>query len=304
MLLPIYLRILRLYKYGCSHYLKDMPELPEVETVRLGLEQSVLGKTITKVMQNRADLRVPFPENFGERIQGSRLNSLERRGKYILAHLDNHQVVIIHLGMSGSIKIVQAGEKYDPQKHDHLVLEFNDGTICAYNDPRRFGMIMMTSNNAVNDHKSFASMGPEPLSDDFSAEVLYQALSKKKSPVKTALLDQRVVAGLGNIYVCEALYYAGIHPARIASTITIDEASVLYAKICDVLQKAIVAGGSSLKDHRQTDGQMGYFQHQFAVYDREGQSCPSEDCNCDETGVIRKLVQAGRSTFFCPRCQK
>ena len=281
-----------------------MPELPEVETVRLGLEQSVLGKTITNVTQNRADLRVPFPDNFGERITGSRLDNLERRGKYILAHLDNHQVVIIHLGMSGSIKIVPSGSAYDPQKHDHLVLEFNDGTICAYNDPRRFGMIMMTSNNAVNDHKSFVSMGPEPLSAEFSADILYQALSKKKSPVKTALLDQRVVAGLGNIYVCEALFYAGIHPARIAASITRDEAALLYSKICEVLHKAIIAGGSSLKDHRQTDGQMGYFQHQFAVYDREGQDCVRDDCNCGETGGITKLVQAGRSTFYCPLCQK
>lgn len=277
-----------------------MPELPEVETVRRGLEAVILGQLILKVDQRRPDLRMPFPKNFARRLAGQTIRALRRRAKYILMSLDSGDIVVLHLGMSGRILIEQPG--YKPQKHDHLIFHVQ-GHQIVFHDPRRFGMVLLLTENGWEEAPPFNALGPEPLGNDFSGPVLYAALKNKKTPIKSALLDQRVVCGLGNIYVCEALFMAGIHPLRPASTLNQNEADRLAHAIQEVLNKAIQAGGSSLKDYRQTDGELGYFQHQFSVYDREGQGCPSCDCNVDRTGGITRIVQSGRSSFFCARKQ-
>lgn len=281
-----------------------MPELPEVETVKCGLEQAVLGHVIAKVTLNRPDIRVPITQSFQEKTQGAVIQNLIRRGKYIIALLDNGHGFVLHLGMSGRIHIYAPGQTYEPAKHDHVVFETEEGAIIVFNDPRRFGMLYLTPADSWEEEEPFKSMGPEPLGNGFSAEALHDKLKNKRSPIKTALLDQKVVAGAGNIYVCEALYDSGIHPEALSCDLTLDQLEKLVPALKDVLQRAIESGGSSLKDYQKTDGSLGYFQYSFSVYDREGDSCPSCDCDLNRTGGVQRFTQSGRSTFYCPQKQK
>ena len=280
-----------------------MPELPEVETVARGLAATLEGHVIVKVAQNRANLRIPFPENLVKRLEGRRVTHIGRRAKYLLLSLDDGQILVVHLGMSGRFII-----RHDPSlpllAHDHLVLTADDGVVYVLNDPRRFGLVDLVDGNKLDQHRLFAGLGPEPLGNAFDGKTLADAFADKKTPVKAALLDQRVVAGLGNIYVCESLFLAGISPLRLAGTIKGAKAELLVGSIRKVLDAAIAAGGSSLRDFVHHDGELGYFQHSFTVYDREGKQCPG--CNCDiaQTGGIERIVQSGRSTFYCPRKQR
>lgn len=280
-----------------------MPELPEVETVMRGLEPAMIGKKINSVIKRRANLRIPFPDNLENALEGRKVQSLTRRGKYIIINLDSSAVLVIHLGMSGRVLIIN-DKNYEPEKHDHLLIILNDGTQIVYNDPRRFGMVFLTSQDNFSSHKAFKDMGPEPLGNDFNAPILKERLKGKKTSIKQALLDQRIVCGLGNIYVCEALYDAGIAPTAIAGEISLSRLELLTKEIKKVLNRAIKAGGSTLKDYRHADGELGYFQHSFKVYDREGQICPK----CKKAGVvkpcIKRITQSGRSTFYCSKTQK
>lgn len=280
-----------------------MPELPEVETVRRGLSAALEGRRLVRVVQRRADLRYKLPEGFAGRLTGRRIVTLDRRAKYLLLHLDDGMVLIIHLGMSGRM-LIGRSPMPDPGAHDHVVLETEDGTIVTFNDARRFGMMDLVSHNALQLYPPLATLGPEPLGDDFDAACLSGALAGRRTSIKAALLDQRVVAGLGNIYVSEALFHARISPRRLASTVPGKRAERLVPAIRKVLGEAIEAGGSSLRDYVQTSGELGYFQHRWAVYDREAQPCPGCDCDPAVTGGISRIVQAGRSTFFCPRRQR
>jgi formamidopyrimidine-DNA glycosylase len=284
-----------------------MPELPEVETVRRGLEPVLAGARLKRVIANRADLRFPLPANFAERLEGARIDSLARRAKYLLAALDTGETLAMHLGMSGRFTIVEAarqpGDFYystppDPI-HTHVVFETEAGGRVEYNDPRRFGYMDLIPTKDLASYKLFADLGPEPLGNEFNAGSLAAAFRGRKQNVKATLLDQRVVAGLGNIYVCEALHRAGISPRRAAGRVTAAQRENLARAVRAVLGEAIEAGGSSLKDYARADGALGYFQHRFRVYGREGQACQTKECG----GVIRRLAQAGRSTFYCPRCQ-
>ena len=292
-----------------------MPELPEVETVRRGLEPSMRGASILSVECRRDGLRFPFPENFTQRLAGRTIEALGRRAKYLLVDLDDGCVLIMHLGMSGSFRVeaetVEApgGFHYarsNDRAHDHVVFHLSSGARVVYNDPRRFGFMDTTSRLELEQHSSFKGLGAEPLGNAFGPEKLAQACAGKQTNLKAALLDQRVVAGLGNIYVCEALHRASLSPTRSASTLAkhsgapTERALVLHDAIRDVLTEAIAAGGSTLRDHRLTDGTLGYFQHAFRVYDREGEPCPRESCS----GNVERLVQSGRSTFFCKSCQR
>lgn len=279
-----------------------MPELPEVETVVRGLAPVMEGQVIDHVLQRRANLRFPFPDGFVARMAGRRIDQLTRRAKYILGHLDDGQVLLIHLGMSGHMTIHNdpAMPVPAPEKHDHVDFVMQGGAVVRYTDPRRFGVITLIDADEVSSHKMLAGIGPEPLGNAFNATVLADGLAKRGSPVKTALLDQKLVAGLGNIYVCEALFRSGIAPDRKARDLKADEIDRLYREIRLVLEDAIAAGGSSLKDHRQTNGELGYFQHNFRVYGREGETCVTETCN----HAVERIVQAGRSTFYCPACQR
>jgi len=293
-----------------------MPELPEVETVRRGLAPVMEGARFERVEARRADLRWPLPENFARRLEGQTVTGLGRRAKYILADLSSGEVLLMHLGMSGSFRVVAAGEGSTPgdfhrvrsraSAHDHIVFHMSNGGTATYNDPRRFGCMKLVPREHLDEEPLLRALGPEPLGNAFDAAMLAKACAGKKANLKAALLDQRVVAGLGNIYVCEALHRAHLSPKRKASTLAgrngapHARAVLLVESIRDVLSDAIVAGGSSLRDHRQTDGELGYFQHNFRVYDREGAPCPTEGCK----GVVRRLVQSGRSTFYCPVCQK
>ncbi|MBI1300602.1 MAG: bifunctional DNA-formamidopyrimidine glycosylase/DNA-(apurinic or apyrimidinic site) lyase [Alphaproteobacteria bacterium] len=274
-----------------------MPELPEVETVKRGLESAIVKKRIVSVRINRYDLRVPIPDDFGQNLTGKTIENLKRRGKYIVLFMGEKTSAILHLGMSGRIHIIHPDEDYITQKHDHVILTMEDGTLVAFEDPRRFGMFYTIANDWTKD-RAFLSMGPEPL-ENWSGNDLYKKLKHKKTIVKTALLDQRVVAGLGNIYVCEALYMAKIHPERRACDLSKEEAVRLVEASKTVLLRAIEAGGSTLKDYKKTDGSLGYFQYQFSVYDQEGHTCRDQYCD----GTIERIVQAGRSTFYCARCQ-
>jgi formamidopyrimidine-DNA glycosylase len=280
-----------------------MPELPEVETVARGLSGALEGHVIAEIRQNRGDLRIPFPENLAQRLKGRRVVHVGRRAKYLLLTLDDGHVLVIHLGMSGRFII-----KHDPsapaEAHDHLVLITEDGAVAVLNDPRRFGLVTLIEGDRLNEHKLFAALGPEPLGNAFDADTLADRLAGKATPIKAALLDQRVVAGLGNIYVCESLFHAGLSPFRLAGTIKGAKAERLTRAIRRVLEAAIAAGGSSLKDFVHHDGELGYFQHSFAVYDREGSPCPGCDCDVARTGGIARAVQSGRSTFYCPRKQR
>ena len=289
-----------------------MPELPEVETVRRGLAPVMERHHLIHVETRRGDLRVPFPRGFAKRLTGRRVDHLKRRAKYLLAELDNGETLIMHLGMSGRFTVYDRKGSFTPGefeddtppaeggtgKHDHVVFETDAHVKIVYTDHRRFGLMLLTKTDELDEHPLFEGLGPEPLSNAFNAPVLSAALKGKKTPIKAALLDQRVVAGLGNIYVCEALYLAGISPKRIASTVAGARADKLVPAIKSVLEEAIEAGGSTLRDYKRTDGERGYFQHRFKVYDREGERCPN---GC---GAVKRIVQSGRSTFYCPKCQK
>ena len=293
-----------------------MPELPEVETVRRGLEPVFVGATISMVEQRRADLRFPFPEAFATRLTGRRVIALERRAKYLRAWLDSGEVLVMHLGMSGSFRIEadggigQPGVFHHPRStlgaHDHVVFTLSNGARLIYNDPRRFGFMQLIEGASLDAHPFFANVGVEPLGPEFDGALLARLFAGKTTPLKAALLDQTLIAGLGNIYVCETLHRAGLSPRRAAGTLVRRDgtptarANRLAVVIPEVLLEAVAAGGSSLRDHRQTDGSLGYFQHGFRVYDRFDSPCPNLKC----TGTVRRIVQNGRSTFFCAVCQR
>lgn len=282
-----------------------MPELPEVETVRRGLAPVMEGRKITRVILRRSDLRKPFPKGFQKRIEGARVKTVARRAKYLLLHLDTGDVVIWHLGMSGQVRIYAKGEAVPkPQKHDHVEFHLQHGATIRFTDPRRFGLMDLGFEDTLDQHALLKDIGPEPLSNHFSAPVLQARLSGKRIAIKQALMDARVVAGVGNIYASEALYRAAISPKRSAASIGPKRAAALVGAIVGVLSAAIRAGGSTLKDHRTTDGELGYFQHSFAVYGRTGEACPDCDCNVAKTGGIKNIVQGGRATFYCPRRQR
>lgn len=280
-----------------------MPELPEVETVCRGLAPHLEGRVLVRVLQRRPDLRKPFPPGFVERLTGRRVMAVRRRAKYILVDFDDGTVLIAHLGMSGRM-IITPESPAEFGAHDHVVLETDAGMVITFNDARRFGVMDLALAEALADHPLLRGLGPEPLGNEFSGPVLAERLAGKMTSIKAALLDQTVVAGLGNIYVSEALFLARISPTRIAATVTGARAERLATAIREVLTRAIAAGGSSLRDYRQASGELGYFQHQFAVYDREGQPCPGCACDVGATGGIRRIVQAGRSTFYCSRRQR
>ena len=283
-----------------------MPELPEVETVRRGLVTVVQGQTIEHVQVNRPDLRWPFPKDMVKRLSRQKIIMLRRRSKYLLADLSGGETLLIHLGMSGRILIsgdplgIFATNQPSKQKHDHVILGFSNGARLTYNDPRRFGTMDMFETLKESKNKYLMHIGPEPLSNEFDETYFAEIAKSRKSPIKNVLLDQRIVAGLGNIYVCESLYRTRISPKIKACNISKERLSKLVPQIRSVLEEAIVAGGSSLRDFRRADGELGYFQHSFAVYGREGKRCPTLDC----TGKIARVVQSGRSTFYCPKCQK
>ena len=280
-----------------------MPELPEVETVRRGLAPVLVGRRIERMEIRRRDLRLPIPDGVEDRLTGRRIDALERRAKFLLVNLSGGESLIVHLGMSGRFRIFE-GTPPPPERHDHVIIAIEGGASVVFNDPRRFGMMVPVPTAEVETHPLLAALGPEPLGAEFEAEVLSARLAGRRSPIKAALLDQAVVAGLGNIYVCEALFRAGISPRRRADTIGSKKAVRLVSAIRDVLAEAIAAGGSSLRDHRQPSGELGYFQHRFAVYDRAGEPCPDCDCDLSASGGIRRIVQAGRSTFYCARRQR
>jgi formamidopyrimidine-DNA glycosylase len=301
-----------------------MPELPEVETVRRGLQPVMEGSKIVKAEARRKDLRFPFQKDFVARVDGQTVTGLGRRAKYLLADLASGDVLLMHLGMSGSFRVIKYDDKDMPGRfhhprsedraHDHVVFHMSSGAAVIFNDPRRFGYMKIVARKAIEEEPLLKGLGPEPLGNEFDANMLARACADRKTSVKAALLDQRVVAGLGNIYVCEALYRAHLSPRRLAATLATkagqrkgvaggeptDHAKRLVGAIHAVLNQAIKAGGSSLRDHRQTTGELGYFQHSFQVYDREGEECQSAGCR----GIVKRFTQNGRSTFWCPKCQK
>ena len=293
-----------------------MPELPEVETVRRGLAPAMEGARFTKIEVHRGDLRWPLPKDFTQRLQGKTVTGIGRRAKYLLADLSSNDVLVMHLGMSGSFHVFRkSGDKalgrYHHERaqhaaHDHVVFHMSSGAIVTFNDPRRFGSMKIVAREKLDAEPLLSRLGPEPLGNAFDAAMLANACKGKKTSLKAALLDQRVVAGLGNIYVCEALHRALLSPTRMASTIASkigapnDRAERLVEGIKAVLNDAIEAGGSSLRDHKRTDGDLGMFQHNFRVYEREGEKCPTPGCR----GTVKRIVQNGRSTFYCPVCQK
>ena len=290
-----------------------MPELPEVETVRRGLEPVLVGNAFTRVEQRRADLRFPLPENFGTRLSGRTIEALDRRAKYLLARLDDGEVLVMHLGMTGRFSIdhangmsaaAQAQRKVP--KHEHIVFHLGDGTAVRYSDTRRFGLMDLIRSERLDMHALFKGLGIEPLSPAFTPEWLAGRIKGKATSIKAALLDQKLIAGLGNIYVCEALHRARISPTKLAGTLATKsgkptkKTEALVAAIKAVLADAIKAGGSSLRDYRHADGRLGRFQHRFKTYNRAGKPCPRTGCG----GTVRRIVQGGRSTFYCPTCQR
>ncbi|WP_112662102.1 bifunctional DNA-formamidopyrimidine glycosylase/DNA-(apurinic or apyrimidinic site) lyase [Microvirga flavescens] len=293
-----------------------MPELPEVETVRRGLAPAMTGARFSKVEQRRPDLRFPFPDRFAERLEGQEVVSLGRRAKYLLADLSSGEVLIMHLGMSGRFLVTMDGTTrepgsfhHDPGKaspHDHVVFTLSNGATVTYNDTRRFGFMDLVPRTEIETCRHFAGMGIEPLGNELSGETIARLFADRRTPLKAALLDQSLIAGLGNIYVCEALFRAGLHPQAPAGSLATKagkptaKAHELADIIRDVLTEAVKAGGSTLRDHAQVDGTLGYFQHTFRVYDREGEACVTPRC----TGTVARLVQSGRSTFYCPQCQR
>lgn len=283
-----------------------MPELPEVETVRRGLEPALEGRRLTKVKVNRPDLRFPFPDDFAKRLDGATVERLERRAKYLRFALDTGETWVTHLGMTGRFTIDgQAPGEFEEDapiggKHEHLSLVTSEGKRIGFSDARRFGYMALIPTDELEQHPWFKGLGPEPLGNAFNAGVLKAAFKAKKQNIKVSLLDQRVVAGLGNIYVVEALYRARISPKTPAGKVSLPRLEKLTVAIRDVLTEAVAAGGSTLRDFANAEGGQGYFQHRFDVYGREGEPCPGDDCK----GVIKRIVQAGRSTFYCPSCQK
>jgi formamidopyrimidine-DNA glycosylase len=293
-----------------------LPELPEVETVRRGLQPAMEGARILAAEARRKDLRFPFQKDFVARLEGQIVTGLGRRAKYLMADLGSGDVLLMHLGMSGSFRVVKVDGEATPgqfhhargkdEAHDHVVFHMSSGHDIVFNDPRRFGYMKIIARNAIGDEPLLKDLGPEPLGNEFDAGLLAQACANKKTSLKAALLDQRVVAGLGNIYVCEALFRSKLSPRRLAATLATkkgeptDHARRLVDAIHAVLNEAIKAGGSSLRDHRQANGDLGYFQHSFQVYDREGEPCRTGGCE----GIVKRFVQNGRSTFWCPKCQK
>jgi formamidopyrimidine-DNA glycosylase len=302
----------------------SMPELPEVETVRRGLQPAMEGSKIIKAEVRRKDLRFPFQKDFTARLDGQTVTGLGRRAKYLMADLASGDVLVMHLGMSGSFRVLKEDDEQAPgqfhhprseeRAHDHVVFHMSSGAAVIFNDPRRFGYMKIIARKALEDEPLLKGLGPEPLGNEFDAAMLARSCAGKKTSLKAALLDQRVVAGLGNIYVCEALFRAHLSPRRLAATLATkagqrkgsaeveptDHAKRLVTAIHAVLNQAIKAGGSSLRDHRQTSGELGYFQHSFQVYDREGEKCQSPGCG----GIVKRFTQNGRSTFWCPKCQK
>jgi len=293
-----------------------MPELPEVETVRRGLQPVMEGFRIVKMEVRRKDLRFPFQRDFVARLAGQTVTGLGRRAKYLMADLASGDLLLMHLGMSGSFRVVKDDDTGVPGQfhharakggaHDHVVFHMSSGASIVFNDPRRFGYMKVIARKALDEEPLLSGLGPEPLGNEFDAAMLARSCANKKTSLKAALLDQRVVAGLGNIYVCEALFRAHLSPRRLAATLATkkgeptDHAKHLVTAIHAVLNQAIKAGGSSLRDHRQTSGELGYFQHSFQVYDREGETCQTAGCS----GIVKRFTQNGRSTFWCPKCQK
>lgn len=277
-----------------------MPELPEVETVRRGLAPAMDGARFAAVEQRRADLRFPFPKRFRERLVGHTITTFHRRAKYLVAGLSSGEALIMHLGMSGRFSVIQPGEAHpELQAHDHVIFTMSNDFAVIYNDPRRFGFMDIVDDGSGDTCRHLSGLGIEPLGNQLSGPEVMRLLAGKKTPLKSALLDQRLIAGLGNIYVCEALFRAGLHPTRQSGSLRKDEADTLATCIRDVLNEAIESGGSTLKDYAKTDGTLGYFQHAFRVYDREDAACVTPRCR----GHVARIVQAGRSTFFCPQCQ-
>ena len=288
-----------------------MPELPEVETVRLGLLPAMEGARFARVEQRRANLRVPFPERFAERLTGRAVTALSRRAKYLVADLDDGEALVMHLGMSGSFRIEAAAPggfhhaRSRETAHDHVVFQFSNGKTVTFNDPRRFGFMLLIPRAELGAHKLFRDIGIEPLGNALSGETIAGLFAGKTAPLKAALLDQSLIAGLGNIYVSEALHRAGLSPRRAAGTLAKGRGAAARAEklaqaIGDVLREALAAGGSTLNDFSHADGGLGYFQHRFRAYDREGAGCPTPGCH----GKIGRITQSGRSTFFCAVCQK
>ncbi|WP_414472368.1 bifunctional DNA-formamidopyrimidine glycosylase/DNA-(apurinic or apyrimidinic site) lyase [Microvirga sp. M2] len=293
-----------------------MPELPEVETVRRGLEPAMVGARFTKVVQRRPDLRFPFPERFVERLEGQEVRALGRRAKYLLADLSSGEVLVMHLGMSGRFLVTQEDASRMPGEfhhehggldaHDHVTFHLSNGASVTYNDARRFGFMDLVPRSGIETCRHFAQMGIEPLGNELSGQIIADLFAGRRTPLKAALLDQRLIAGLGNIYVCEALFRTGLHPEAPAGSLATgagkptDKAHRLAEVIREVLSEAVTAGGSTLRDHAQVDGSLGYFQHSFRVYDRAGEPCVTPECS----GTVARLVQSGRSTFYCPACQK
>jgi formamidopyrimidine-DNA glycosylase len=292
-----------------------MPELPEVETVRRGLTPAMLGARIDKVELRRADIRFPFPPSFAKRLTGQRILDLKRRAKYLLFELDGGETLIAHLGMSGSFRMEKTvtsrpgtfhHERSKDPKHDHVVLTLDNGWVVTYNDPRRFGFMDLGPTETLEQHPRVRGLGAEPLAPEFDAHRLATLFAGSRAPLKSALLDQKRIAGLGNIYVCEALFRARLAPSRPASVLAnargapTKAATAVAKAIRDVLEEAVEAGGSTLRDHRQANGELGYFQHVFKVYDREGSPCARNSCR----GIIARITQSGRSTFYCPKCQR
>lgn len=293
-----------------------MPELPEVETVRRGLQPAMEGSKILKAEARRKDLRFPFQKDFIARLEGQTITGLGRRAKYLMADLNSGDVLLMHLGMSGSFRVLNQEDaatpghfhhpRSDDRAHDHVVFHMSSGAAVIFNDPRRFGYMKIIARNAIEDEPLLKGLGPEPLGNEFGAAMLARSCHNKKTSLKAALLDQRVVAGLGNIYVCEALFRSRLSPRRLAATLATkkgeptDHAKRLVDSIHSVLNQAIKAGGSSISDHRLTNGDLGYFQHSFQVYDREGETCRTAGCG----GIVKRFTQNGRSTFWCPKCQK
>lgn len=293
-----------------------MPELPEVETVRLGLLPAMEGARVLRAETRRGDLRFPFQRDFAARLEGQRVERLRRRAKYLLAELSSGDTLLMHLGMSGSFRVLRDDDadtpgvfhhpRNDDRAHDHVIFTMSSGATIVFNDPRRFGYMKVIAPGDLSSEPFLKGLGPEPFDPAFDAAALAKACRNRKTSLKAALLDQRTVAGLGNIYVCEALYMSHLSPRRLAATLATKKGDVtpravdLVKAIRAVLQQAIAAGGSSLRDHRQTTGELGYFQHSFQVYDREGEPCRTKACS----GTVKRFVQNGRSTFWCPKCQR
>ncbi len=274
-----------------------MPELPEVETVARGLAKPLERHRLVKVETRRGDLRWPFPKCFAEKLTGRKVLKVRRRAKYIVAELDDGNSLLAHLGMSGRM-LLSKGRPEVLETHDHVIMETDDGWCLRFNDARRFGMMDLVQTDKLEQHKPIKGIGPEPLGNAFSGPILAAALKGKKTSIKAAILDQKVVAGVGNIYASEALFRAGISPKRLAMRVQGERAEKLAQSIKTVLNEAVAAGGSSLRDYVQADGELGYFQHRWRVYEKEGQPCPNGD------GTVKRITQGGRSTFYCPKCQK